>query len=415
LLPYASDHVPARRPVITWALLIVNIALSLWVAAAQHWGGIGRSAGILATFGLVPAHLNPLTLLTYSFFHADLSHLLINVFFLWVFGAGVEDAVGRRRFLPLYLLGGVFGGLLQGVVTLVLLPPQVRDIPIVGASGACAALVGLFAARYYRARLSFVGLPFRPHVVAVVSVFLLLEIGTGLYALATGSPVNGIAHWAHIGGFIFGLGCARLLRLEEKGERAYLDLDARQAMAHGSPGEAIKRWERLLAREPNNAGALIELARAWLLLGDREQATRHYQQAILLLLKQSRRAEAARLYLELCAGEDSSREQASENPEENRLPLPHSLARLAFLPTAALFALGCALEEQEQFAPAAEALRAVTVRSPDAPEAETALLKVVTLYLHHLSRREEARILLRLFLERYPHSTFRAMAESLMR
>jgi membrane associated rhomboid family serine protease len=413
LLPYASDHIPTRRPVITWALMAVNVSLGLWVAAVEHWGGAGRSAGILATFGLVPARFNPLTLLSYSFFHANLSHLLINIFFLWVFGAGVEDAVGRKRFLPLYLAGGAFGGLLQWLVTLLLLPPQVSTLPIVGASAACTALVGLFAARYYRARLSFVGLPFRPHVVAVVSVFLLFEIGTGLYALYIQSAASGIAHWAHIGGFIFGLGCARLLRLEEKGERAYMDLDAREAMAHGTPGEAIHRWEKLLAREPGNAGAHTELARAWLLLGDREQATQHFQQAILLCLKQGHRAEAARLYIEWCAREGPK--QTVQNAEANLPSLPHSLARLAFLSASQMFALGNALEEQGEFALAAEALRAVTIRAPDAPEAETALLKVVTLYIHRLSRLEEARILLRLFMERYPHSAFRALAESLMK
>jgi TolA-binding protein len=78
-----------------------------------------------------------------------------------------------------------------------------------------------------------------------------------------------------------------------------------------------------------------------------------------------------------------------------------------------LFLLGCALEESEQYTLAAETLRAVTVRHPDSPEAETALLKVIGLYVHRLNRREEAKILLRLFLERYPHSQWRALAEDL--
>jgi hypothetical protein len=73
------------------------------------------------------------------------------------------------------------------------------------------------------------------------------------------------------------------------------------------------------------------------------------------------------------------------------------------------------LEELEQYALAAETLRGVTVRHPDAPEAETALLKVISLYVHRLNRREEAGILQRLFLELYPHSQWRSLAEELGR
>jgi len=392
LLPYATDRPPARRPDLTWTLLAVNALLTLLTLILQQVNGPGSARAIYHTFGIVPAHFQPFSLLTYSFFHDGLGHLLTNLFYLWVFGAGVEEVVGGWRFLALYLLGGAVGGVLETLVIVVLLPGQAAEQPIVGASAACAGLVGLFAVRYYRARLSFVGLPWRPQVVAVVGLFLAFEIGTGLWDIFTGYGAGGVAHWAHVGGFIFGLVWGQAFGFVEVGERAYLKMDAARAMARNVPGAAIRRWEKLLERDPENMTARLELARAWLLLGDTEQSGSHYQHALRKLLRRRKRAEAARLYAEI---------------------RDHDL-RAPTLPASELFPLGVALEESEQYALAAETLRSLTVHSPDAPEAELALLKVITLYAHQLNRREEAQILLRVFLDRYPHSQWRSMAEEMM-
>jgi membrane associated rhomboid family serine protease len=377
----------------TWALMGVLAAITALVTAVDHFGGHGRANDLFLTVGIVPAHFRPWSLLTYSFFHESFGHLLVNIFYLWVFGGGVEEAVGRGRYLALYVASGAVGGALQAVVTTVLLPPVVGSIPIVGASAACAGLIGLFAVRYYRTRLSFVGLPFRPHVVVVIILFLGFEISAGVWDLLTRSATAGVASWAHVGGFVFGLACAHAVRLGEAGSRAYLSADAAQAMDRSLPGSAIKRWEILLAREPNNATARAELARAWLLLGDTEQAAGYYLSAIEAHLSRNHRAEAALLYAEM-------------RDKGLRAPAPT---------TDQLFVLGNALEELEQFALAAETLRAAAARDPHSPAAETALLKVITLYVHRLDRCEEANILLRLFLERYPHSQWRALAEDLRR
>jgi tetratricopeptide (TPR) repeat protein len=254
-------------------------------------------------------------------------------------------------------------------------------------------LIGIFAVRYYRARLSFVILPFRPHVVTVVMIFIGAEVVQGIIGLITGSGGNGVANWAHVGGFVFGLAGAEFSGLDEEGRRAYLSQDAVTALAKNMPGAAIRRWEILLAREPNNATARSEMARAWLALGDMEQAGFHYARAIEAHMEANNRSEAALLYAEM---------------REHDLRLPGAT-------TGQLFLLGGALEEMEQFALAADTLRAATVRAPDAPETETALLKVISLYVNRLHRQEEAKILLRLFMERFPRSQFRSMAEDLMR
>jgi membrane associated rhomboid family serine protease len=399
-------------PVVTWTLLVVTTLLSAWLILADRISGPGHQNQMLAAVGMTPLRFHPLTLFTYPFFHADVAHLLVNLFYLYVFGAGVEEAVGRSRYILLYLACGAVGGLLQWLVTVTLLSPMAGAVPIVGASAACAGLMGLFAVRYYRARLAFVGLPFRPHVVSVVAVFLFAEIGLGLYALLVGSAADGVAHWAHVGGFVFGLGCARALRLSAEGSRAYLRADASHAMARSVPGAAIKKWELLLAREPDNPAIHEELARAWLLLGDGDAAVKHFFEAITLYLKRMDRTSAARLYGEL----HTIGLPRNEDDRSARLATRTSLATVLMqLTPEQLFGIGSALEASEQYDLATEAFRIVSMRAPNSQEAETAVLKCATISLRKLGRAKEARVLVDLFLDRYKNSPFRVLAEDLRR
>lgn len=391
-LPYASDSTPNSRPTATLILLAVNIVLTLGLLIGD-WSGRWHALDLLMRVGIVPGQFHLLALLTYSFFHVGIGHLLLNLFYLWLFGAGVEAAIGAWRFVLLYLLTGAVGGLLQSLVTVNFLAPAVSESPIVGASAACAGLIGIYAVRYYRARLSFVLIPFRPHVVTVVATFLVYEIGAGLWGLTQGVAETSVAHWAHIGGFIFGLTCAQWMGLSDIGQRAYLTEDAAQAMSKSVPGAAIDRWERLLTREPQNAQARAELARAWLLLGDTDQAAQQYLLGAKTSLGKNDRVLAAQLYAEMM---EHHLEPSPLTPEQ-------------------YYAVGSALEELELFAPAADALHRVAVRHPSTPESETALLKVISLYVHRLNRRVEARAMLQMHAERYPHSQWRSLSEDLRR
>lgn len=412
MLPYASDHRPARAPLVTWSLLALTTLLSAWLMLADRLAGPGRSVEMLSEVGLVPERFHPLTLFTYTFFHAGIAHLVVNLFYLYVFGAGVEEAVGRSRYILLYLASGAVGGLLQILVTRTLLPPVATTVPIVGASAACAGLMGLFAVRYYRARLAFVGLPFRPHVVSVVAVFLFMEIGLGLYALLVGSALGGVAHWAHVGGFVFGLACARILHLGDAGSRAYLNADASHAMERSVPGAAIKRWELLLAREPGNPAIHEELARAWLLLGDGDAAVQNYLDAIVLYLQRSDRDAAARLFSELHTIGIPRNDEDKTGRVATRLSIASILTRLA---PDQLFGIGSALEANKQYELAGEVYRAISLLAPDSQEAETAVLKCATIFCRQLNRAREATVLVELFLDRYKNSPYRVLAEDLRR
>ena len=173
-------------------------------------------------------------------------------------------------------------------------------MPVMGASAACAGLMGLFAVRYYRARLAFVGLPFRPHVVYVVAVFLAMEIGLGLFAVLRGTVASGVAHWAHVGGFIFGAG----IRPPAGAQR--IRFESLPAGRRG-PGDGQQRaWRRdpemgtAAGPEPENPGIHEELARAWLLLGDGDMTVQHYLTAIALYLSKGGDRTSAAPVLRRC-------------------------------------------------------------------------------------------------------------------
>ena len=147
-----------------------------------------------------------LTIVTAMFMHGSLLHLAGNMLFLWVFGNNIEDAMSRPRFAAFYLLGGV-----AAMAGQTLIDPS-STAPTVGASGAIAAVLGAYAVLYPRARVltvvfiiiffTIVRLP----ALLVLGIWILIQVAYGAAGLA--QPVGGsggVAYFAHIGGFLFGL------------------------------------------------------------------------------------------------------------------------------------------------------------------------------------------------------------------
>ena len=145
-----------------------------------------------------------LTVLTSMFMHGSLLHLGGNMLFLWIFGNNIEDSMGRGRYVLFYLLGGVAALMLQ-VVT-----DASSTIPTVGASGAIAAVLGGYAVLYPRARV--VTLIFIIIIFTVIQLPALLVLGLWLamqllpaFSNPIGGGGGGVAYFAHIGGFVFGM------------------------------------------------------------------------------------------------------------------------------------------------------------------------------------------------------------------
>jgi rhomboid family protein len=234
------DSVPTRRrPILTVALIVVNLAVFIWSQSAstqmlQTNGGVQPVDGftaVTAEYGFVPCELTMrcpdgddtvqlgrftdgtpavvrvhhvpvlLTILTSMFMHGGWEHVLGNMLFLWIFGNNVEDRVGRRRFLVFYLLGGLAASALQ------LAAGPSSDVPNIGASGAIAAVLGGYLLLYPTAAVVTYIPPF--FFIPLPAMFFLI----GWFALQilaassgqVGSAGGGVAYFAHIGGFAFGL------------------------------------------------------------------------------------------------------------------------------------------------------------------------------------------------------------------
>ena len=256
-----KDNIPTRRfPLITVALIVINVAMFFGFQHA-HWSGsgfavdekntveyayipyefthLGKKCGdraVLDDGGRVRSDTKALcqgahitgqttdgtpidstvrdvepksqpsvwvTIFTAMFMHGGLLHIGGNMLFLWIFGNNVEDSMGRLKFIGFYLLGGLAATLLQTVVN-----PN-SAVPNLGASGAIAAVLGGYALLYPRARVAtlifivfFVTVLELPALVVLGGWFLLQLLDA---SAASGGDVGGVAYFAHIGGFLFGL------------------------------------------------------------------------------------------------------------------------------------------------------------------------------------------------------------------
>jgi len=161
-------------------------------------------------WGLVPANLTSdpvnawMTIFTAMFLHGGWFHLLSNMWFLYIFGDNVEARMGGIRYLIFYLLSGVAAVLLQAY-----LDPASR-VPMIGASGAIAGVLGAYLISFPRARIaSLVPIIFIFTIIEIpAAIFLVLwfvsQLYSGLFSMQ-GASASGIAWWAHIGGFVFGV------------------------------------------------------------------------------------------------------------------------------------------------------------------------------------------------------------------
>jgi membrane associated rhomboid family serine protease len=204
------DNVPTRsRPLVTYALIAANILVWVLYQLPDLQASVDELAfhpceveGSCRTIG--EGWL--LTALTSMFLHGGWLHLLGNMLFLWVFGNNVEDALGKLRFLLLYLLGGIAATALQTFITLSYASELDGTIPNVGASGAVSAVLGAYLVLLPRAKVLTLILVFLRELPA--AFFLLVWFGfqllDGSAALAHPDRGGGVAFFAHVGGFVFG-------------------------------------------------------------------------------------------------------------------------------------------------------------------------------------------------------------------
>lgn len=199
------DHNPSgRRPYITYALMAVNIAVFI-----GYWPIMNDPRALTEFYlnwSMIPAKImfdgSYETLISSMFLHGGLMHLAGNMLFLWVFGDNLEDEMGRLPFLAFYLACGVGAGLAQ------LASAPYSLVPMVGASGAIAGVMGGYLLMFPKAKVDVVViivffiriLPIPAWI--MLGLWFLLQLFGGV---STPTASGGVAYWAHAGGFVAGV------------------------------------------------------------------------------------------------------------------------------------------------------------------------------------------------------------------
>ena len=223
-----KDTIRSRSfPAINYLLIALNaILFFLELSLSENLRG-----QLLYVFGLVPAQfslINPFSwipLISHQFLHGGWVHFLSNIWVLYIFGDNVEDRMGSGRYLVFYLSGGIAAGLLQ-----VFMSPQ-SQVPAIGASGAIAAVMGAYFLFFPRARvitlIPIFIIPWFTELPAVIFLgfWFITQFFSGVLSLGSsvGAETGGIAWWAHVGGFIFGLVLGKLFTLGRKTRGFYRD------------------------------------------------------------------------------------------------------------------------------------------------------------------------------------------------
>lgn len=217
MIPIRDENPTRRVPFVNYTLIVINVLVFFWQVNLGPAGEL-----VLYRMALIPLDvtigfdLDDLrSIFTSMFMHAGLLHLLGNMFYLWIFGDNVEDVLGHARYLFFYLAGGAAASLTHVYLY------STSQVPTVGASGAIAATLGAYLLLFpHRQVVTLIPFGFFLHIarlpaVIVLGMWFLLELVQGTLSLGM-EQLGGVAFWAHIGGFVFGMFFGPLLRLRQK-------------------------------------------------------------------------------------------------------------------------------------------------------------------------------------------------------
>ncbi|MHB1001106.1 MAG: rhomboid family intramembrane serine protease [Armatimonadota bacterium] len=224
MIPLRDENPTRTVPFVMYGLIILNFVFFLYNGSFTEYGRnplmgwvlVPRAVTTGADVG-IPGAISPwMTLFTHQFLHANWLHIISNMLYLWIFGNNIEDVLGHFRFLVFYLLCGLAAAVLQ------ILPSPMSPVPMLGASGAIAGILGAYIILFPRARIVsliyFIQVAVLPASV-YLGIWFIIQAFNSLIIFGAGSIASGgVAFLAHMGGFIGGviiilvLGGKRLLR-----------------------------------------------------------------------------------------------------------------------------------------------------------------------------------------------------------
>lgn len=219
MIPLRDKNPSSTIPVVNYVLIVANVVVFLFEET------LGRHAeAFIVNFGLVPGrffddiasadiHIRTfLPFLTSMFLHGGWWHLIGNMLFLYIFGDNVEDQFGHVRYLLFYMIAGIGAAGTQTFIN------SGSDVPMVGASGAIAGVLGAYVFMFPKAKIATLIPLFIFFQVIELPAFLflgiwfLMQMFSGLMSLGIGADAGGVAWWAHIGGFAVGVVSIPFLR-----------------------------------------------------------------------------------------------------------------------------------------------------------------------------------------------------------
>ncbi len=223
-LPIGDQNIKGKRlPIVNLTLMGINIIIFLLIELPMFYQSEALVENFFMNWGAQPCHIlvfdKMYTLLSSMFLHGGFMHILGNMFFLYIFGDNIEQTIGRRNYLIFYLLGGVIAS-----YSFAIFEGYGNCMPMVGASGAIAAVMGAYLVMYPRSKVRILVFFFTFYVPAWV--FLAFWGGQEIYTSIKGIALiqevgDKVAHWAHAGGFIFGLLAGLFFRTRYKLMKLY--------------------------------------------------------------------------------------------------------------------------------------------------------------------------------------------------
>jgi len=207
MIPIGDEPRARVFPIVTYAIIFINVVVFIIELSV----GLGNEA-FFRRFAFIPAELDQgadewLTIFSSMFMHAGPMHIIGNMLYLWIFGDNVEDALGSVQYAFFYIAGGVAAALTHMIIA----DPISAQIPTVGASGAIAAVLGAYLVLYPTSNVqTLVPFGFFFYVATLPAIFVLgfwflLQLVEGIATLGVPHAAGGVAFWAHIGGFVYGV------------------------------------------------------------------------------------------------------------------------------------------------------------------------------------------------------------------
>jgi membrane associated rhomboid family serine protease len=357
-------------------------------------------------FGLRPSSFKIHALFTSMFLHGEFWHLFWNMYFLWLVGCNIEDVWGRRFFIILYLVGGAFAGLTH---TLLYFRSALGDVPLVGASGAIAAVMGAFLIRYWSSKIRFLFIMWIFWVPAWVALlgWFLQQVYYGLKYM---NESAGVAFWAHIGGFAFGALVAYAFQhygIEERVIARELEKQDEKDRQRLLAREGLKRQED--RRRPEELVRGIEARK----IGDYEEAREQFERAAQLYPENfDVHFELQQLYQRMGLIKEANQHQGvivgiliEMNMIEAALERYHLLMQAdpdAGIPGGGHYRMARVLEEHKEYEAAALAYRKFAAENPDDKLAPKALYQCGMILMERLKQPRSALDMFEYLLERYP-------------